>query len=141
MKKSKKKVTAGFPEKTAYEKAVSRLSTKINTSFTVNQDGTISVSDPSYDISGLNDYIAMLIHREQDSAQRAFKQGESRGYNEGRRDAERRYRNFPYGEFGFTDGKLNYVVRVSENAVSVYGLTKNSLLAMMQIPLEEAYKK
>ena len=123
-------------EKTEFEKAVSRLSAHVKTSFTVRDDGTIDVSDSAYDATGINDYILMLVAREQETAKRAFDQGRQQGYHEAMQKAPRPLR----GDFGFTNGTQKFLVWVGNDYIEAREVKNGNLHVMQEISKAEVYK-
>lgn len=123
-------------EDTDYMKAVKKFSAHLNTRCTVNSDGTLEPSEPSFDASGLNDYIRMLIARERDTAERAFKQGEAYGYHEARRNMPKPL----WGDFGFTNGTQKFLVWVGGDYIEAREVKDGNLHVMQSIPKTDVYK-
>lgn len=123
-------------EDSEFQKAVSAFSAHLNTRIVMLSDGTIEPSEPSFDVSGINDYIKMLIAREQDTAQRAFKQGEVHGYHEARKNTKPSL----HGDFGFTNGKQKFLIWVSDDDIEAREVKDGTLYAMQMIPKAEVYK-
>lgn len=123
-------------EKTEYEKTVSKLSEHINTSFTINSDGTINAAEPSFDLAGINDYIVMLIAREAETAKRYFREGEIKGYYEGQKSVPQPL----YGDFAFTNGEQKFLVMARGDYVEAAEVKNGNNCLMAEIPKANLYE-
>lgn len=104
--------------KSEFLKAATLLQSKEIKTFAVNHDGTLSLpEDRTYEISAINDYIAMLLARENDTRNRAYEAGRRHGCAEGYREARAAVRRIPYGEFVFTSDTKDLVISISEDGV------------------------
>lgn len=123
-------------EKDPFLDAVSEFSGHLNTRLIMNPDGTIEPSEPSFDVSGINDYIKILIAREQNSIQRAFREGESHGYHEARK------RHVPplMGDFAFTNGKQNFIVQARGDYVEACEVKEGVMHSMQAITKMQAFE-
>lgn len=114
-----------------------RMELKSSQRFTINENGSLDITDKSYDLSAINEYIMMLQAREKDAMRRGFEQGERSGYHEGIKAAT----SSIYGDYFFIEHETKVVVRVYSTHIEAFNIREEIDLIMQRVDPDLFYKQ